>query len=63
VSEIFKYFIIRKTYSSFWLTLIGSRAWLPREDALWGVVREFRFQKGRDISVICEEKNTIFCKR
>jgi hypothetical protein len=46
VSETFKYFIIRKTYSSFCLTLFGSRTWLPRKDALRGVVREFRFQKG-----------------
>jgi hypothetical protein len=46
LSEIFEYFIIRKTYSSFRLTLFGSRAWLPREDVLRGVVREFRFQKG-----------------
>ena len=46
LSETFKYFIIRKTYSSFCLTLFGSRAWFPREDALRGVEREFRFQKG-----------------
>ena len=28
-----------------------------------GVMREFRVKEGRDISVICEAKNTIFCKR
>jgi hypothetical protein len=39
VSEIFKYFIIRKTYSSFWLTLI----WFARV-----VTTRGRFVGGRE---------------